>query len=210
MQEHAWYFDIISPYAYLQWKQRERFANRLRLRPVPVLFAAILEHHGHKGPAEIESKKRFTYRTCLWRAARLGVPLRFPPAHPFNPINGLRLIIAAGATEQAVDAVYDAVFGDGVALADDVIIALGKRLGIDDPLARITEPAVKQELRANTDAAIAKGVFGVPTTTIGDLLFWGDDSTPMLLDYLEDPGIFDTPEMQRALTLKPSAVRKNA
>jgi len=203
-----WYFDIISPFAYLQWKTRSRLAGRIHLRPVPILLAALLDHWEQKGPAEIAPKRRHIYRYCHWRAARLGVPFRFPPGHPFNPLAALRLIVALDASEAAVDALFGAAFGEGRDVADpDTLTAIGRQFGMTDVAEAIARPEVKQRLRANTDAAIARGVFGVPTVDVGGTLFWGEDATDMLIDYLEDPGLFDTPEMQRVAALPMAAAR---
>jgi 2-hydroxychromene-2-carboxylate isomerase len=201
-----WYFDVVSPYSYLQWKTRARLGGRIALRPVPVVLGAILDHWGQKGPAEIAPKRVYAYRSCHWRAQQLGLPLAFPPAHPFNPLSALRLIVALDATADAVEAVFDAVFGKGLDITDPSLIeAIGRSLGADDSLERIARPEVKLRLRANTDAAIARGVFGVPTTAVGGELFWGADSTDMLLAFLDDPGLFETPEMRRLKSL-PSGI----
>jgi 2-hydroxychromene-2-carboxylate isomerase len=208
MPDCDWYFDVLSPFAYLQWKTRERFADRVRLRPVPVVLGAILGHWGQRGPAEIVPKRLHTYRTCQWRAAQLGVPFRFPPAHPFNPIAALRLIVALEARPEAVDAVFDAAFGKGRDVADPgVLEEIGRSFGLDQVGEAIARPEVKSRLRQNTDAAIARGVFGVPTIAAGNELFWGEDSLAMLLDYLADPGLFETPEMKRLEDLPIAATR---
>ncbi len=192
----AWYFDFISPFAYLHWlKVRALMAER-EVQPVPILFAAVLDAHGQKGPAEIPGKREFTYRHVLWQARREGVTLRFPPTHPFNPIAALRLSIAAGNTSEAIDAIYDWIWAQGQ--AGDSIQALQpvmQRLGIaPDALAA---DAVKQTLRANTDAALAAGVFGVPTLALGETLFWGNDVHDFTLQVLADPALLQDPEMQR-------------
>jgi 2-hydroxychromene-2-carboxylate isomerase len=206
-----WYFDVVSPFSYLQWKARGRFADRVRLRPVPVVLGAILDHWGQKGPAEIAPKRLQTYRACQWRAAQLGVPFRFPPAHPFNPLGGLRLIVALDAAEAAVDAVFDAAFGEGRDISDPAVLeAVGRSLGAGDVAARIADPAVKQRLRANTEAAVVRGVFGVPATAVGGELFWGEDSTGMMLDFLADPALFDTPQMRRLASIPAGVQRRGA
>ncbi len=193
-----WYFDVISPFAYLQWKSRERLDGRVRLRPVPVVLGALLSHYQQKGPAEIPPKRWHTYRYCQWRAAKLGVEMRFPPAHPFNPITPLRLIVALDASVAAVDAVFDAAFGKGLDVSDPAVLgAIGAELGLRDTNAAINRTEVKLQLRANTDAAIAAGVFGVPTIIAGEERFWGEDMTEMLLDYVDDPALFHSAEMQR-------------
>lgn len=204
-----WYFDFISPFAYLQWTQRARFAGAIELRPTPLLFAGILGHWNHKGPAEIGPKRRFTYRQVVWLAHRLAVPLRFPPAHPFNPLRALRLCIALDNDPAAIDAIFRAIWAEGGDLnRDDDWRALTSSLGVTDADALIAADTVKQALRDNTEQAIARGVFGVPTLAIGEELFWGLDAGDMALDYAADPARFDRdPELQRIDKL-PEGVRR--
>lgn len=188
---HDWYFDVISPFAYLQWVQLRRDHPELRLRPRPLLFGALLQHHGQLGPAEIPGKRAFTYRFVSWEARRLGIALRFPPAHPFSPLAALRLILAADDTIAATDAVFAHIWRDGRAAdSANALKDVATTLGIADIDAAITRDDVKAALRANTEEAIARGVFGVPTLCIGDTQFWGNDATRMALDYLADPTAF--------------------
>ena len=204
-----WYFDFISPFAYLQWTQRERFAGVIELRPTPLLFAGVLGHWGHKGPAEIGPKRRFTYRQVVWLARRLDVPLRLPPAHPFNPLRALRLCIALDNEPAVIDAIFRAIWAEGGDLnRDEDWRALTASLDVPDADARLQADAVKQALRDNTEQAIARGVFGVPTLAIGEELFWGLDAGDMALDYAADPERFcHDPELQRIDRL-PEGVRR--
>ncbi len=202
IQTCDWYFDVISPFAYLQWKARERLAGRVKLRPVPVVLGALLNHYQQKGPAEIPPKRWHTYRYCQWRAAKLGVAMQFPPAHPFNPIAALRLIVALDASDAAVDAMFEAVFREGLDVSDPAILTrIAASLGVADTAAAISRPEVKERLRSNTDAAIAAGVFGVPAIVCGEELFWGEDMTEMLIDYVDEPELFRTEEMLRLKAL---------
>jgi 2-hydroxychromene-2-carboxylate isomerase len=190
-EAHDWYFDVISPFAYLQWVRLRRDHPDLRLRPRPLLFGALLRHHGQLGPAEIPGKRAFTYRFVSWEARRLYIPLRFPPAHPFNPLAALRLILAASDAIAATDAVFAHIWRDGQAAdSADALAGVAANLGVADIHAAIAGDDVKAALRANTEEAIARGVFGVPTLYIGDALFWGNDATWMALDYLADPAGF--------------------
>lgn len=193
-----WYFDVISPFAWLQWPAIQRIAAE---RPVvlrPILFAGLLDRLGHKGPAEIPGKRRFTYRHALWRARQKGQPLRFPPSHPFNPIPALRLCIAAGCTVAAVDAVFRWIWQHGNAAdSPDALRPLATQLGIADIDAALAEPAVKQRLRDHFDAACSDGVFGVPTLVIAGELFWGEDATDFALATLHDPELLQHSEFQR-------------
>jgi len=204
----AWVFDVISPFAYLAFPRLRELPSGVELRVVPVLLAALLDQFGQRGPAEIPSKRRFTYRFVLWRARRLGLPLRMPPAHPFNPLAALRLVIAAGSDTRAAGTVLQAVFGEGRDLTDPAVIAeLGARLGVRDPQSAIADPAVKQRLRENTLWASSRGVFGVPSFVIGEELFWGHDACDMALDYLARPQAFADAEMRRIESLPIAAAR---
>lgn len=205
----SWVFDVISPFAYLGWRDLERLPPHVELRLVPVLLAGLLAHFGQLGPAEIPAKRRFTYRFALWRARTLGIPLHFPPAHPFNPLAALRLVVAAGSGRRATSVVLDAVFRDGRDVTDPAVIAeLGRQLGIDDAERAVSDPQVKQQLRANTDWAISLGVFGVPTLVIGKDLFWGHDAFGMALEYLERPASFADREMRAVETLPVGVERR--
>ncbi|HLQ08669.1 MAG TPA: 2-hydroxychromene-2-carboxylate isomerase [Steroidobacteraceae bacterium] len=212
MQEEvkvSWVFDVISPFAYLAFPQLSRLPAHVSVGFVPVLFAGLLKHFGQLGPAEIPSKRRFTYRFVLWRARQLGLPMRMPPAHPFNPLPALRLIIAAGSDRRAAGTVLDAVFREGRDVADPAVIAaLAAELGVADVQAAVDDSMVKQRLRDNTAWASARGVFGVPTLVIGQELFWGHDAFDMALEYLRHPDAFRDPHMQAADTL-PIGVTRN-
>jgi 2-hydroxychromene-2-carboxylate isomerase len=199
----SWVFDVISPFAYLGLRDLERLPAHVELRFVPVLLAGMLSQFGQKGPAEIPSKRRFTYRFVLWRARQMGVPMQFPPAHPFNPLAALRLVLAAGSDRRAAAVVLDAVFRDGRDVSDPRVIAeLARELGVADAERAVSDPRVKQQLRENTDWAISLGVFGVPTLVIGKELFWGHDAFGMALDYLNDPAWFERREMQAVDALR--------
>jgi 2-hydroxychromene-2-carboxylate isomerase len=209
MPSAEWYFDFVSPFSYLQGELLSQLERSLRIRYRPVLFAALLGAHGHKGPAEIPAKRRFTYRHVVWQARRLGIPLKFPAAHPFNPLPLLRLAIACDCTPEAVHGIFRFVWRDG-RLPDLPIewAELAAALGLPDATARIALHAVKDELRRNTDEAIARGVFGVPTLALGNELFWGVDATGMASDYVAAGCRYTDPEMDRVARLPEAAVRE--
>ena len=205
----SWVFDVISPFAYLAFPRLAEFPPHVELEYVPVLLAALLDHFGQLGPAEIPSKRRFTYRFALWRARRLGLPMRFPPAHPFNPLPALRLVIAAGSDRRAAGTALDVIFRDGRDASEPAVIAdLGRALGVADPQAALADPLIKQRLRDNTEWARQRGVFGVPTLLIGEELFWGHDAIDMALDYLKAPHSFEDAAMRAADTLPVGVARK--
>ena len=191
------YFDFISPFAYLGWTQIHALAERHRraVEPVPILFAALLNRWGHKGPAEIEPKRAYTFKYAARIAHDLGVPMRPPPAHPFNPLLVLRLATvpqAPDALRTLIDRIFSAVWADQVdATNPDAIAAVVDAAGLrgTDLLARANARENKDRLKTQTAAALAAGVFGVPTVDVQGELFWGQDSFPHLERYLrgEDP-----------------------
>jgi 2-hydroxychromene-2-carboxylate isomerase len=203
-----WYFDFVSPFAYLQSERLATLPPRMQVRYRPVLFAGLLNAHGQKGPAEIPGKRAFTYRFVVWQARKLGIAIKFPHEHPFNPLPLLRLAIACDATPDAVHRIFRFVWRDG-RLPDLPIewAELTHDLRLPDAGARIASQEVKDTLRRNTDEAIARGVFGVPTLAVGDELFWGVDATAMAVEYFQAGCRYDDPEMTRVSTLPVGAAR---
>lgn len=203
-----WYFDVLSPYAYFALQRLPMFDGEAELRFRPVVFAAILNHWGQKGPAEIPGKREAAYRWCAWTARQRGLSeFQMPAVHPFNPIGWLRLIIAAGCTRSAVETVFDAIWTSGADPSDAAMFsATADRLGVAPDA--VTDQAVKQALRQSTDDAIAAGVFGVPTLRVQGELFWGDDAMDFAAACLRDPGLLQSDVMQRAANLPVGVARK--
>lgn len=189
MREAVWYFDLISPFAYLQSTQLARFSPYLNLTPKPVVFAGLLKHFGNVGPAEIVPKRQWTFEQVAWTAHSLGLTMRLPASHPFNPISMLRAVVAAGSTLHAVQTAFAYVWEQGGNLDD--LTKLYAALGIRAEQA--STPIVKAELIANGQQAIASQIFGVPTLAVGEHRFWGADSTEMALAYLQGDPWFDSP-----------------
>lgn len=198
----TWYFDFISPFAYLQLPRMLALRSRIDITPTPIVFGAVLTHHGQLGPAEIAGKREFTYRFVQWQAETRGIGFRFPPAHPFNSLAALRLCIAAGSGWDAVAAIFDHIWRDGNSGANAAeLVAVGNALSVADVAAAIGHDDVKSQLRANTEQAIAAHVFGVPTLEIGSESFWGDDASAMIEAYLDDPSVFESIEYRRIAQL---------
>jgi len=149
---------------------------------------------------EIEAKRTFTYRQVQWIAEREKIPFRFPERHPFNPVPLLRLCLAAGSTQKAVDAIFDGVWGKGLSGDNpEHWKTFCEAVGLTEEEAneKISDPEIKSLLRNNGEEAIDAGVFGVPTMLIGDKLFWGNDCCEMLGEYLLNPELFESAEMKR-------------
>ncbi|MEY2729245.1 MAG: 2-hydroxychromene-2-carboxylate isomerase [Pseudomonadota bacterium] len=188
------WFDPISPYAHLAFEHLPQALEGLSVVVdyKPVLFGALLKHHDHKGPAEIEPKRAWTFRQVAWQARSLGVQLDLPAQHPFNPLPVLRLLLAAAGPSglpnrhQVACAFHHVWHGGADPLDPTRLAALAQALGVAQGVA--DGDAVKSRLKALGEEALAKGVFGVPTWEWEGHLFWGLDALPMLRAALQgDP-----------------------
>ena len=205
MKHIVFHFDFVSPYAMLAFERLpqalEGISHRVEYRPV--LFGAMLKTAGNLGPAEIPGKREWTYRQVQWLAHKSGVAFDMPARHPFNPIGLLRLALACsdardgGAVNRHVcEQIFRHVWNGGGDAADGARLAvLTERL---TPRRDPAGDAVKAELRVNTEAATAAGVFGVPSMTVDGRVFWGVDALPMLADYLRGEAWFDGPAWDAA------------
>ena len=197
-----WYFDFVSPFSYIALRRLEELPGPVAYKPV--LFAGLLDHWGQKGPAEIPAKRRWTYRWCAWWAKELGIPFRFPAAHPFNPLQHLRLALACGSRPDAVKRIFDSIWMTGENANDETrFAALCRDLQVDPG----TLSQMKDQLRKNTEEAAARGVFGVPSFVVDGEVFWGADSIEFVTAFLKDATVLRNDEMRRVDALPVGAAR---
>lgn len=206
------WFDPVSPYAYLAFERLPEALAGLSVdvRYRPIVFGALLAHHGHKGPAEIEPKRAWTFRHVDWLARSLGIPIATPAEHPFQPIALSRLAWASapeGATPSRLvcEQVLRHVWRSEEPATDPARLA--RLVAEVEPRLDPAAPAVKARLRAATDEALEVGVFGVPTMGAGGRLFWGLDALPMLAECLRGDGAFDAAAWQAAGRARPGVRR---
>lgn len=205
MKRIDFHFDFVSPFSYIALHRLSELSQPVVFKPV--LFAGLLKHWGQKGPAEIPAKRRWTYRWCQWWAAELGVPFRFPAEHPFNPLQHLRLALACGSRAEAVKRIFGAVWMSGENANEPArFAALCRELGIDP--AQLAEE--KERLKANTEEAASRGVFGVPSFVVDGEVFWGADAIDFLNAFLADPAVVRNDEMRRLDSLPVGAARSAA
>lgn len=211
------YFDYISSNAYLAWQIVPKLAEQysMRLEPVPVLFAGLLKAHGQLGPAEVPIKALWMWKNNLRKAAILDVPLEQPAFHPFNPLLALRvssLDLDERERVNFIDALFNAVWRDRLHVSEaGVVRDVADRLGLDGAslVEQAQAVAAKDRLRADTDAAIAAGVFGVPSMLVGNEVFWGYDDLPYLERFLAGADPLDAATIPtRETAPRPSAMRR--
>jgi 2-hydroxychromene-2-carboxylate isomerase len=181
--ELEFFFDYGSPFSYLADTQLKGLAERTGARVVyrPLLLGGVFKETGNTSPIAIEAKRQYMMTDLERWAKRYGVPA---PHNPHFPINTMRLMRGAIAAERAGvfaayhRAIFDAFWREGLNLGEAAIVrGVLERAGLDAERIAVAseEPAVKDALRAATEAAVARGVFGAPTFFVGDEMFWGND-----------------------------------
>lgn len=206
MKRITFYLDFVSPYAWLAYERLPAVLEGLSYQVLykPVLLGALLQQHGNPGPAGIAPKRGWTYRHVVWLGHAQGTPLSMPARHPFNPLPLLRQALACSDDGYINRFVAGAVLRHVWQGGQDALDA-GRLAALAEQLAQQQRPgqdmhseAPKALLRANTEAAQAAGVFGVPAFEVDGKLFWGLDSLPMLRAYLDGDAWFDGPDWDAA------------
>ena len=212
MKHITFHLDFISPYAYLAFEHLPQALEGLSYSVSyrPLLFGALLKHHGQLGPAEIAPKRAWTYRHILWLGRENGIPVQMPATHPFNPLPYLRLALATSTdgdiNRHVTETIFRALWRSGGEPGDEARLA-----ALAAQLRQLRDPAgdeVKAQLKKNTDEAIARGVFGVPTFEVDGRQFWGFDGLRMLRAYLAGDDWFDGAEWATA-DQRPALRRSN-
>ena len=179
------FFDVGSPTTYLAWTQLPALCAQAGAALVyrPMLLGAVFQATGNASPVTVPAKGRFMHADMARYARRYGVPFQMN-AH--FPINTLTLMRAATGVQLRMPArlddflrgVFKAIWTDGANLNDPAVAAQALRDAGFDPaevIALTNDAEVKAALRATTEEAVARGVFGAPTMFVGDTMFFGQD-----------------------------------
>lgn len=183
------WFDYGSAASYLAYTQMAGLAKRTGATVLykPMLLGAVFKATGNRSPVEVPAKGRWIIQDLGRFAARYGVPFRLNPHFPINTLMLMRGAVAAqqlGCFAPYSDAVFKAIWDEGANMGDPAVAGgVLAKAGIDVAklFAAANEQPVKDALRDNTEAAIARGVFGAPTYFIGDVMHFGQDR----LDFVE-------------------------
>lgn len=212
MKQITFYFDVISPYAYLAFEYMPQALQGINYQVIyqPVLFAGLLKHHGQLGPAEIPSKREWTYRHVQWLSHQLDIEMQMPASHPFNPLALLRLAVACGEkglpNRFVVETLFKHVWRSYKQTDESLRLA-----AITEYLKPALDPnshEVKALLKGFTELAIKAGLFGVPTFKVDEKLFFGLDALPMLASYLKEDAWFAGTSWEEVLVIPLGATRR--
>lgn len=186
------FFDVGSPASYLAWTQLPAICAQTSANLVfkPMLLGGVFQATGNASPAMVPAKGRYMTQDLTRFAQRYGVPFRMNPHFPINTLQLMRATTAQLMREPAqfmafTDALFTAMWVEEANLNDPVTIAaVLTKAGFDpaEVMAWVGDAEVKAALKANTDEAVARGVFGAPTVFVGDAMFFGQDR----LDFVRD------------------------
>ena len=179
------FFDVGSPASYLAWTQLPALcaAAGAELVVRPMLLGAVFQATGNASPAAVPAKGRYTFTDLSRFAKRYGVGLRMNPHFPINTLVLMRAVVGvqthlAERFPAFLKTVFTAIWVDGLNAGDP---AIASKILVDagfDPaqvFAWAGEADAKAALRASTDEAVARGVFGAPTMFVGVEMFFGQD-----------------------------------
>jgi len=194
--EAYWYFDFGSPLSYLQLAKVREWRARMPMTAEPIALRALLKSQGSQ-TVEGAGISESATRLIKWRAKTAGVSLEFPPGYPFNSAAALRLCIAAGSSWNAVEVIFGHLWRDGRAgsMTTD-LVDVGHALGIANVEAAIKSAEAGNQLRLNTEAALAIGVRNAPCVRIGSELFWGADASERVDEWLARGHGAQSPDLQ--------------
>jgi 2-hydroxychromene-2-carboxylate isomerase len=188
------YFDVGSPTSYLAYTQLRKICedtgSTLSLRPM--LLGGVFKATGNASPNEVPAKARYSIIDLGRFAKRYNVPLVFNPHFPVNTLNLMRAITAVQHMQperfiEFVDLTFKAMWIDARNLNDPGVLSATLKEGGFDPaqvFGWVNDPQVKETLKAETDAAIARGIFGAPSMFVGDELFFGQDRVDFVREAL--------------------------
>jgi 2-hydroxychromene-2-carboxylate isomerase len=189
------YFDVGSPAAYLAWMQLPRIAREARseIEYRPMLLGGVFQATGNRSPMEVPAKGQYMQDDLQRFARRYGVPFRHNPHFPINTLALMRMVLGLQLREPQrmvpfVDAVLRAMWVDGRNMSDPAVVTtVLQQAGFDAEkmLALANDPAVKDDLKAATQEAVARGVFGAPTFFVGGEMFWGQDRLDFVKEALQ-------------------------
>lgn len=192
------YFDFSSPYGYIAAHRIEALGEEIgrAIRWRPILLGVAFKATGQSPLVSQPLRGPYHLRDMQRSARRLGIPFRLPEGFPLPTMAAARAFYAldAGSPDDArklAIALFDACFADGINITKgETVAGIAARIGLDGPaiLAAIGDPAIKEKLRAETDGAIARGVFGSPFFIVDDEPFWGNDRIPDMRDWIVTGG----------------------
>jgi len=189
------FFDVGSPTSYLAYTQLNKICAETGSELIyrPMLLGGVFKATGNVSPISVPAKAHYSVRDMDRFAKRYGVPLNFNPHFPINTLNLMRATAGVQLHQPErfiafLDCLFKALWVDGLNLNDPATVALVLKEGGFDPeliFEWVNDPQVKDQLKATTELALKRGVFGAPSMFVGDELFFGQDRMDFVREALD-------------------------
>ncbi len=177
------FFDFGSPATYLAWTQIQALADRCNadIQWRPMLLGGVFKATGNQSPAMIPAKGAYMIADLGRYAEKYGVAMKFNPHFPVNTLMLMRGAVAYQSGDrfhQYLSAIFTALWVDEKNLNEPEVVAEvlnSAGFDADEFMQLCGSEAVKSELKANTEEAVERGVFGAPSVFVDGELFFGQD-----------------------------------
>ncbi|MCP5175951.1 MAG: 2-hydroxychromene-2-carboxylate isomerase [Moraxellaceae bacterium] len=175
MKKLEFFYDIVSPYSYIAATQMAKFEGKAEVVWKPVLLGGVFKATGNSGPAfTVPAKMPYMFKDLQRLSAYYQIPLKMPANFPANTVTVQRVLCAASDAERPALTLklYDAYWGQGLDVTNTELLTelVGAEL-----LAKTQDEDIKNQLKTNTEAAVAYGAFGVPSFVMDNELYFGED-----------------------------------
>ena len=188
------YFDVGSPTSYLAYTQLRRICDETPATLIyrPILLGAVFKATGNASPNDVPAKARYSIKDLARFAERYEVPLTFNPHFPINTLSLMRALTAAQMLApqrfvELLEITFKAMWVEALDLNDPGVLSVAlTRSGLDpaEILGWVSNPSVKDQLKINTEEAVARGVFGAPSMFVDDELYFGQDRLDFVTEAL--------------------------
>ncbi|TDV44968.1 2-hydroxychromene-2-carboxylate isomerase [Pseudomonas graminis] len=190
------YFDVGSPTSYLAYTQLRKICDEMSATLIyrPILLGAVFKATGNASPNDVPAKARYSIKDLARFAKRYQVPLTLNPHFPINTLSLMRALTAAQILQpqrfiELLEITFGAMWVDALDLNDpEVLPAALMKAGFDpaEILGWVSNPSVKDQLKINTEEAVARGVFGAPSMFVDDELYFGQDRLDFVREALTE------------------------
>jgi 2-hydroxychromene-2-carboxylate isomerase len=186
-KEIDFYFDFISPYTYLAYKKIQSLPKNIKINYKPILLGGLHNLEGITPPAFVRSKLKHMINDCLLIAKKDNFDFKWNSKFPINSLNIMRGYFSISSLNQAkyIETLFDAYWRDDLDISkEEILTPLLEQCKIDKDIffKTIKDPVIKERLKDATKNAHEKEVFGAPTFTVNNKIFWGQDRLEFALD----------------------------
>ena len=187
IKEIDFYFDFISPYAYLAYKKIQLLPKDIKINYKPILLGGLHNLEGITAPAFIKPKLKHMMNDCLLIAKKNNFDFKWNSKFPINSLNIMRGYFSDNLSSQVqyIKTMFDAYWVNDLDISkEEILTPLLEQCEINKDIffKRPKDPVIKEKLKDATHTPHEKEIFGAPTFIVNNKIFWGQDRLEFALD----------------------------